>query len=123
MTECGTLVLWSAIGGLLTLSGLFDALAFSYSAELWKGGRLVWLEGVRASAAFACGIASYWAALRYLSAAGVVLPEIQTLIWFTATMAGVAVLGGRFFQWPLLDQILCANALVSLGWLTTRTSV
>ena len=50
------------------------------------------------------------------------LPEMQTLIWFSVTIIGVAVLGGRFSQWCLLDQIVAANVLISLGWLVMRTS-
>ena len=39
------------------------------------------------------------------------------------TIIGVTVIGGRFVHWPLFDQIVACNVLVSLGWLITRTSV
>jgi hypothetical protein len=111
------------ITGLTIAAGVFDALAFTYSAGMWQGGRLVWGQASRAAASFALGIALYWGAVRYLGEAGVVLPEIQTLIWFAVTVIGVTILGGRFFHWPLLDQIVAANALISLGWLIRRTSM
>lgn len=103
-------------------AGVLDSLAFTYSAGVWKGGRLIWAAATKAAASFALGIAMYWGAIRYLGEAGVVLPEIQTLIWFSVTIIGVTILGGRFVHWPVLDQIVAANVLVSLGWLITRTS-
>jgi hypothetical protein len=110
------------ITSLTIAAGVFDALAFNYSAGIWQGGRLVWGQASRAAVSFALGIATYWGAIRYLGEAGVVLPEIQTLIWFAVTVIGVTILGGRFLHWPLLEQIVAVNVLVSLGWLITRTS-
>lgn len=103
-------------------AGILDSLAFTYSASMWQGGRLVWDQASKAAASFALGIAMYWGAIRYLGEAGVVLPEIQTLIWFAVTIIGVTILGGRFIHWPLVDQLVATNVLVSLGWLITRTS-
>lgn len=108
--------------GLTIAAGVFDAFAFTYSADMWQGGKLVWERALRAAASFALGIILYWAAVRHLGEAGVVQPEIQTLIWFTVTVIGVTVLGGRFLRWPLLDQIVAVNVLVSLAWLIRRTS-
>ena len=110
------------ITGFTIASGVLDSLAFTYSADIWQGGRLIWGQASKAAASFALGIAMYWGAIRYLGEAGIVLPEIQTLIWFVVTIVGVTVLGGRFIHWPVLDQIVAANVLVSLGWLITRTS-
>jgi hypothetical protein len=110
------------ITGFTLAAGLLDSLAFTYSAGIWKGGRLVWLQASKAAGTFALGITMYWFAIRYLAEAGVVIPEIQTLIWFTVTIVGVTFLGGRFIHWPLLDQVVATNVLVSLGWLITRTS-
>jgi hypothetical protein len=54
--------------------------------------------------------------------AGVVQPEIQTLIWFAVTVIGVTVLGGRFLRWHYLDQIVALNVIASLAWLIRRTT-
>ena len=110
------------ITGFTIAAGLLDSLAFTYSASMWQGGKLVWGHAARAAATFALGITMYWGAVRYLEEAGVVLPEIQTLIWFTVTIVGVTFLGGRFIHWPVLDQVVAVNVLVSLGWLITRTA-
>lgn len=107
---------------LTVASGLLDSLAFTYSSEMWRGGRLVWGTASRAAASFALGIMMYWGAVRYLDEAGVVMPEIQTLIWFAVTIIGVTILGGRFIHWSLVDQVVAVNVLLSLGWLITRTS-
>jgi hypothetical protein len=103
-------------------SGVLDSLAFTYSAGIWREGKLIWSEAAKAGLAFSLGITMYWGGLRYLAAFGVSMPEIQTLLWFATTIIGVTVLGGRFLQWPALDQFIAINGLASLGWLIVRTS-
>ena len=114
--------LWVLVVGFTVASGIFDALAFSYAAGMWRDGRLVGSAAAKASSSFVCGIALYFGAVRYLSEAGIVLAEIQTLLWFGVTIIGVAVLHGRFFQWQLLEQIVAVNVLLGLGWLISRTT-
>jgi hypothetical protein len=103
-------------------SGVLDSMAFTYSAAIWREGKLMWAPLWKASATFSLGITMYWGGIRYLGEAGVWSPEVQTLLWFAVTIIGVTVLGGRFLDWPLLDQIIAVNALASLGWLIMRTS-
>ena len=110
------------ITGFTLASGVFYSLAFTYSASMWQGGRLIWTEALKSAVSFMLGMTMYWGAVRYLSQAGVVMPEIQTLLWFGVTILGVAVLGGRFFHWQLLDQLLAVNVLFSIGWLISRTA-
>lgn len=114
--------LYALIGGFTIAAGVLDSLAFTYSAGVWQSGKLLWGQASKAAVTFALGIGMYWGAIRYLGEAGVVLPEIQTLIWFGVTIIGVAILGGRLGQWHVVDQIVGANVIVSLGWLITRTS-
>ena len=121
MTEAG-FKLTLLIATLTVASGIFDSLAFTYSSRMWQEGKLVWEPASKAAGSFAIGIIMYWIAIRYLAEAGVVLPEIQTLIWFGVTIIGVAILGGRLTEWHLVDQIVGANVIIGLGWLITRTS-
>ncbi len=118
----GELRLYVLIGSFTIAAGVLDSLAFTYSAGVWQSGKLLWGQASKAAASFALGIGMYWGAVRYLGEAGIVLPEIQTLIWFVVTILGVAMIGGRFVQWPVLDQVVAANVFVSLGWLITRTA-
>jgi hypothetical protein len=122
MSASHPLVLWAIVSAFMLASGLLDSLAFTHSAGIWRDGRVVWSEAAKAGVAFSCGIAMYWAGLRYLAAFGIALPEIQTLIWFAATIVGVTILGGRFAQLPAIDQFVAVNGLASLGWLIVRTS-
>ena len=103
-------------------SGIFDSLAFSYAAGIWREGRLIASEAWKAAGSFAVGIALYILALRYLSEAGVVFAEIQVLLWFGVTIVGVAILQGRFFHWQVLEQVVAINVLLGLGWLISRTA-
>ncbi len=121
MTEAG-LRLTLLIAGFTIASGVFDALAFTYSARMWQGGSLVLGETAKAAGSFVVGIVMYWGAVRYLSEAGIVTAEMQSLLWFGVTILGVALLGGRFFHWQLLEQIAAVNVFVSLGWLVSRSA-
>lgn len=111
-----------AITALTLFAGVLDSLAFTYSSSIWRGGAVQWGQVAKASLAFTLGIAAYWVAIRYLQEAGVVLAEIQTLIWFAATIIGVMVLSGRFLEWPWIDQGVAVLSLGGLGWLIVRTS-
>ena len=117
-----SLRLAALIIGFTLAAGVLDAFAFSYAAGMWKDGRLVGSTAAKASACFVLGMAMYFGAVRFLGEAGVVLAEIQTLIWFGVTIVGVAVLHGRFFQWQLLEQLVAVNVILGLGWLISRTA-
>ncbi len=110
------------ITGFTVASGIFDSLAFTYASTMWRGGELVWSDATKSAGSFALGIGMYMCAVRYLTEAGIVIPEIQTLIWFGVTIVGVAILGGRAIQWPWLDQLIAINVLFSIGWLISRTA-
>ncbi len=122
MTFDGPVRLSLVIAAFMIASGALDSLAFTSASKMWDGGRLVWTEAGKSATSFLLGMTMYWGAVRYLSKAGVVMPEVQTLLWFGVTMVGVAILGGRFFHWHLVEQLVAVNVLLSLGWLLVRTT-
>jgi hypothetical protein len=69
---------------------------------------------------FGVGVSSYWFAARYLTEFGVLSPEIQTVVWFGVTIAGVAFASGRFLQWQTIDQVIAAVVLLGIAWLLFR---
>jgi hypothetical protein len=101
--------------------GAADALGFVHAARVWQGGRFVGREALVSAASFQLGVAMYWVALRTLSAWGVVSTEAQTLVWFAATIIGVAILSGQFLRWQLLDQTVAVGVLAGIAWLLART--
>ena len=101
-------------------SAVFDALGLTQAAQVWHGGHWNGAVAAKSAGSFMVGITMYWGAVRFLNEAGIVTAELQTLLWLGVTIVGVGVLGGRFFQWPLLDQVLAANVLASLAWLISR---
>jgi hypothetical protein len=103
------------------ISGLGDALGFIHAGRVWQGSQFIWREALASAVAFQCGAFAFWMALRFLQALGVITPETQTLLWFGATTAGIAILRGRFFHWPIADQIVALAVLVGIGWLLFRT--
>ena len=103
--------------GVTLVSGVADAKGFIHAARIWQGDRLVWSELGKSAAGFVTGIATYWLSLRYMKALGVLTPEVQTLVWFGVTLVGVAIISGRVFRWPLLDQGVAVAVLAGIGWL------
>jgi hypothetical protein len=101
--------------------GAADALGFVHAARVWHGGQFVWREALLSAACFQFGVAMYWIALRTLSSWGVVATETQTLVWFAATIIGVAILSGQFLRWQALDQSVALGVLAGIAWLLART--
>jgi len=66
-------------------------------------------------------VPTFWLSIRYMRKLGVVAPEMQTLIWFGVTLVGVAMVSGRAFRWPLVDQVVGAMVLGGIALLLART--
>jgi hypothetical protein len=105
---------------LCCVSGLADARGFVHASRVWQTEGIVWLELARSAAGFVVGMSVYWISTRFLQRLGISAPETQTLIWFTATIVGVAVASGRFARWPASDQLVACAAMIALGWLLVR---
>jgi len=118
MGEMKPLVLIVAI---TLLSGIADARGFIHASRIWQNDTLVGAELAKSAAGFLTGIASYWLSLRYMKALGVLSPEVQTVMWFGVTLIGVAVISGRAFRWPLVDQAVALLVLGGIGWLIYRS--
>ena len=106
---------------LTLLSGLADGFGFLHAARVWQEGRIVWLEVNRTLLGFGVGISLYILVLRYMQQLGIVLPEIQSVLWFTMAMVSVAVVNGQFIRWSWVDQAIAVATLAGIGWLIVRT--
>lgn len=120
MTEGDTMDLLILLGATLAC-GAADALGFVHASRVWQEGRFDTRQALYSAACFQFGVAMYWIALRTLHAWGVVATEAQTLVWFAATIIGVAILSGQFLRWQLLDQTVAVGVLAGIAWLLART--
>jgi hypothetical protein len=102
------------------VSGIADAQGFVHASKIWQNGKLIWDQLGKSALGFSTGIASYWLSLRYMRELGVATPEVQTLTWFAVTLIGVALINGKLFKWPLLDQAVALAVLVGVGFLLVR---
>jgi hypothetical protein len=107
--------------GISIVSGLGDSQGFIHAARVWQGGSLVPSELAKSALGFGIGIGGYWVSVKYLQALGMLAPEAQTLVWFSVTLLGVALVSGRFLRWQTLDQVVGLVVLLGLGWLLFRT--
>ncbi len=106
---------------LLLLCGAGDALGFVYAGKAWQSGRFVWSEGFKAAISFQFGMVMYLLTLRELAHHGVMSTEIQTMVWFGATIIGVAIVSGQLLRWQAIDQLVAIVVLAGIGWLACRT--
>lgn len=102
---------------LTLISGLADAQGFLHAANTWNNGTIVWSEGIKALSGFITGAVSYILVINYLKQVGIVVPELQTMIWFIVAMLSVAIVSGKFLQWQRIDQGIAVIAIVCVGWL------
>jgi hypothetical protein len=102
------------------VSGVADARGFIHADRIWAGGKVRWEEVGKSALGFIVGIAIYWRSLKHMKQLGVLSPEVQTIIWFSVTIVGVAVISGRAFRWPLVDQVVALLVLAGVGWLMFR---
>lgn len=103
------------------VSGIGDSQGFIHAAKMWRSGALIPSELGKSALGFSVGIGAYWLSAKYLNEFGVLSPETQTLIWFGATILGVAFISGRFLQWRTIDQIIAVVVLLGIAWLLFRT--
>lgn len=106
---------------LTLLSGLADAQGFIHAANSWVNGKIVWHEALTSLLSFGVGAVFYILVTNFLRQAGIVSAEIQTLLWFSVAIVGVAVISGKFLQWQLLDQFVGLIVLCGVAWLLFRT--
>ena len=107
----------------LTLTaGFADAQGFLYSTAVWSKGIFNWSAALRSALGFGLSVPCYWIAVRYLHEGGIVTPEIQTLFWFVVTITGVAIAGGNFLGWNVIDKSVALAILAGVVWLMVRTS-
>lgn len=106
---------------LTLLSGLADAQGFIHAASAWVNGKIIWQEAFKSLLGFGAGALCYILVINFLKQAGIVSAEIQTLLWFSVAIVGVAVISGKFLHWQLLDQVVGLIVLCGVAWLLFRT--
>jgi uncharacterized membrane protein YoaK (UPF0700 family) len=106
---------------LTTLSGFADAQGFLHAAKIWGDERINWQEIAKSALGFAVGITIYWIVLRTMKQIDIIGPEIQAIIWFAATIIGVAAASGSILKWHRIDQVVAVLVLFGIGWLVLRT--
>ncbi len=106
---------------LCVLSGLGDAGGFVHASRIWRHDVLVWGEVGRSAFGFSVGTTLQWLAIRYLRQVGITVAELQTLVMFTTTMIGIALLSRSFFAWAPVDRAVAGVVVFGLAWLIVRT--
>lgn len=97
-----------------------EAYGYSYSFQAFENRSFdPWLL-TKAFCLYSVGIWVDYFALFVMSKGSIYIPEILTVIFMTATIVGIALISGQFFQWKLLNQIIGVSVVVGLAWLTYR---
>ena len=107
---------------LCVASGTADAQGFLHASRIWEAEHVIWPEVARSALGFSVGICCFWGSLPFLQRLGIVSPEVQTAVWFFATIVGVALASGRIARWPMAEQAVAVAIALALGWLLVRSS-
>ncbi|KEA65153.1 hypothetical protein ADIMK_0855 [Marinobacterium lacunae] len=103
---------------LLMLSAWFDAKGFQYATQTWSaGGHVALKQGALSLVFFLTGVSIYLYSVRFLTLAGVSSSTLQTLLWFAATIAGVAVISGDFQKWNVPHYAALVAVVIGLATL------
>lgn len=101
---------------LLLLSAWFDAKGFHYATQTWNpGGQIALKQGVLSLLFFVIGVSIYLLSVRFLTLAGISSSTVQTLLWFVATILGVALLSGEFQSWSPLQYVALVATVTGLA--------
>lgn len=112
---------WILIIILTLITGWMDSRGFIHAANIWTKGKIDLHELGLSAIGFGLGIVSYWISIRFMNSAGVVSPEIQSLIWFAAVVIGIGITSGKFTSWQKPEQIVAVLVLLGIGWLIVKT--
>jgi len=111
---------WLLLLVLAVLSGLGDSHGFLYASKIWKNDTLNVLALLKSISGFAFGIGIYFYMIRLMQQLKIYSTEIQTIVWFTATIIIVAIVSGDFFKWKLIDKSIAVVVFLGLTWLIVR---
>jgi len=103
------------------LSGIGDAQGFIHASKIWDNGKLVLREVGKSSLGYLIGIILFWIAIKFLRDLGIVSSGLQSIIWFAATIIGVALMSGDFFRWDLIDKLISVVTIICISLLIYRT--
>lgn len=112
---------WIIIVFLVLVTGWMDSRGFVHAANIWTKNGVNLQELGLSAIGFALGIVAYWISLRFMGSVGVVTPEIQSLIWFSAVIIGIALTSGKFLSWQRPEQIVAVLVVFGVGWLIVKT--
>lgn len=107
---------------LTIISGFGDAQGFIHAAHIWHGNKIIWPEVAKSALGFTAGTIVQWVSIRFIQDIKIFSPEIQTLLWFSVTMIGIALLSGDFSQWRHTDQVVAIVVLLGIAWLLLRAA-
>lgn len=113
--------IWIVILIVSVIGAWGEAQGYYFSSKVWSHGKFVTSEAIKAALGYILGTIMLWISIRFLQQMKIMTPEIQTVIWFTLTMIGVAFLSGKFFRWHLADQLIAFLVFLGIGWLLFHT--
>lgn len=108
--------LWAVI--LMICTGILDAQAFDRIPLIWqRQGHERAATMLTILAYINAGMLTYFASTYFIGKQGVHNSFIISLIYFITTMMTLAIMGGNFASFTLIDKILAAIAILCISLL------
>ena len=105
---------------LAIIGGFAESQGYIHASKVWDKGKLVWYHVTMSTLGYVIGTILLFAVIRLLQEAKIFSAELQTIIWFTTTMLGVALVSGKYFSWPLAEKVVSLFIIIGIGWLLIR---
>jgi len=103
---------------LLLASAWFDAKGFVYATQSWNPSGTLNLKPTLLTAIFfIVGLTLYFFSVRFMTVAGAASTTMQSLLWFFATIAGIAILSGDFVKWNAMQYIAVIMVVAGMSYL------
>lgn len=103
---------------LTLIAATVESRGFVMSFDAFKDGQFFPWYLVWSFLLYSLGIIIDYGALGVLAKSKYYMPELLALIFFTATIIGIAFFSGQFVIWSLSEKIVAGLIVVGLGYLT-----
>lgn len=101
---------------LVMFSAWFDAQGFHHATQAWQAnGQFLLKQGAYSLLCFFVGVSIYIYSVRFITITGVTSSTLQTLLWFVATIVGVAFLSGEFQKWNPIQYVALVAVLFGMS--------
>ena len=102
--------------------GYCDAQGLAFASKSWRNSTFIPHVALVSLCYFLVAIFTHIYSIKMMQELGIASSVLQSLIWLVSVSVVVTVATGGAVDWSWRERIAAANAIISIGWLISRTS-